>query len=136
VATQAVIAYEEARLARRLSLLGVLWTVYGVLELFRAAAVHFFTRFAHFWLSGPDWTQWAGPWVLGWIMAWSLFNAALAFAAAWGLSERRLWGRTLAIVAAVFALAHPILGTILGVYTLVVLLSANVGVYYDRMART
>jgi hypothetical protein len=97
--------------------------------------VHFFTRLAHFWLSGPDWSQWAGPWVFGWIFAWSLFSAVLGFIAAWGLYERAFWGRTVAILAAVFGLFHPILGTILGVYTLVVLLSGNAGVHYDRVAR-
>lgn len=132
---RAASAYEETKLARRLPVLATLWIVYGLLEAARAVAVHFFTRMSHFWLSGPDWSQWGGPWVWGWIVGWSLFNAALAFMAAWGLYERTFWGRTVAIVAAVFGLAHPILGTILSVYTLVVLLSGNAGTEYDRLAR-
>ena len=127
--------YSQSRLSRRLPLLAALWVVYAILEGVRAAAVHFFTSFAHFWLSGPDWTQFAGPWVLGWLAAWSLFNMVLGFVAAWGLYERHLWGRTAAIVTAVFALVHPIFGTIVGVYTLIVLLSGDAAAQYQRMAR-
>ena len=97
---------EEARLARRLQLLAGLWIVYGLFETARALAVHFFTRLAHFWVSGPDWSQWVGPWVLGWIVGWSLFNAALGFVAAWGLYERAPWGRPVAIFAAAVGLLY------------------------------
>jgi len=44
-------------------------------------------------------------------------------------------GRVVAIVSAVFALAHPPFGTILGAYTLVVLLSADAATNYERMVR-
>jgi zinc-ribbon domain len=128
--------YGESKLARRLSLLTVFWTIYGILQLFRAAAAHFFARAARFsWWSGPDWSQWAGPWVFAWVVCWALIGAALAFATAWGLHERQSWGRGVAIVAAVFGLIHPLLGTVLGVYTLVVMLSADAAEQYSRLAR-
>ena len=124
-----------SKLARRLPVLAILWIVFGVLEAARAAAVHVFTRVAQFWFTGPDWGQWAGPWVLAWIVAWSVFTAVLAFITAWGLYERLPWGRIVALVASIFALTHPPFGTILGVYTLIVLLAGDAGVQYDRIAR-
>jgi hypothetical protein len=52
----------------------------------------------------------------------SLVLAALGFVAGWGLLERRQWARSLAIVVAIIAILNPILGTVLGIYTLWVLL--------------
>jgi len=134
-AAPGALAHGESKFARRLRVLAILWIVYAVLEATRAAAVHFFSRTSHLWLAGPDWSQWAGPWVLGWLITWSLLSAVLGFAAAWGLYERFSWGRVVAIVAAVFALAHPLLGTVLGVYTLVVLLSGDAAAQYDGLVR-
>ena len=133
----APVAYSEPKLARRLFLLVVLWTIYGVLEALRAAAFHFFTGSSRYpWWSGGDWSGWAGHWVLGWILGMALLSAGLAFAAAFGLHERTSWGRGIAIVAAIFALIHPLLGTILGVYTLVVMLSGDAAEQYRRLVRT
>src|SRR3954447_9689252 len=47
-----------------------------------------------------------------------------------GPARTSLMGRVVAIVSAVFALAHPPFGTILGAYTLVVLLSADAATNY------
>jgi len=127
-------AYSQSKLARRLPVLAVLWLIYGLFEAARGAAVHLFTRFSRFWWNGPDWTQWAGPWISFWIVVWFLCSAVLAFAAAWGLHERLSWGRTAAIVAAIFALTHPPFGTLLGIYTLVVLMPADAGNQYRQMA--
>lgn len=128
-------AYGPSKLERRLPIVAVLWVVYGVLELLRAAAVHLFLHLSRFWLAGPDWSHWVGPWVLGWVVAWSVFSAVLAFVAAWGLNERLLWGRTAGIVASIFAILHPPFGTILGIYTLVLLLSGEAADQYARVAR-
>ena len=133
----APMAYSEPKLARRLSLLVVLWTIYGVLEALRAAAFHFFTGMSRFgWWSGGDWSGWGGHWVLGWVLGIAVLSAGLAFAAAFGLYERASWGRGVAIVAAIFALIHPLLGTILGVYTLVLMLSGDAAEQYNRLVRT
>jgi len=127
--------FTQSKLERRIPVVAVLWIIYGVLETLRAAAVQFFLHLSRWWVAGPDWSNWAGPWVLGWIVAWSLFSAVLAFLAAWGLYERRLWGRSAAIAAAIFAILHPPFGTILGIYTLVLLLSNNAADEYVRSAR-
>jgi uncharacterized membrane protein (DUF2068 family) len=62
-------------------------------------------------------------------------RVALALAAGVGLMQKASWGRWVAIVAAVIVLLHPILGTALGIWTLVVLLSAPNAAGYQAMAR-
>jgi len=65
----------------------------------------------------------------------SLIMGAAGFAAGWGLIERRPWARRLAIALAVFALFRPVLGTVLGAYTLWVLLPAEAEEEWRRIAR-
>jgi hypothetical protein len=60
---------------------------------------------------------------------------ALALAAGYGLHNKTTWGRTVAIIAGCLALIHPILGTALGIWTLVVLLKAPNAAGYEAMAR-
>ena len=129
------IGYVGSKLERRLAVLVVLWIIYGVLEAARAAAFQFAAHLSRFWVTGPDWSRWGAPGILHWVVMWSACGALLAFFAAWGLHERRSWARVVAIVSAVFALTHPPFGTILGVYTLVVLLSADAATNYERMVR-
>ena len=74
-------------------------------------------------------------WVWGWILGMAVLSAGLALATAFGLYERASWGRGVAIVAAIFALIHPLLGTILGVYTLVLMLSGDAAEQYNRLVR-
>lgn len=59
----------------------------------------------------------------------------LSLVAAFALYFRKSWGRTSALVAAFFGLIHPILGTFLAIYTLIVLLPANAAVEYRQIAR-
>jgi hypothetical protein len=61
--------------------------------------------------------------------------AVTGFLVGFGLLERRPWARSLAIVLAVIALLHPLLGTALGIYTLWVLLPAESEEEYRRTAR-
>ena len=60
--------------------------------------------------------------------------AALAILAGYGLLQRRPWGRTLAIVAAILALVKIPFGTALGIYTLWVLAPSTSGMEYDAIA--
>ena len=135
VYSSAPTTYSESKLARRLPILAILWIVYGVLQATRAVAVQAFSRVASVWWTGSDWTQWAGPWALHWIVAWSVMGAVLALIAAWGLYERLAWGRTAAIIAAIFVLPRPLFGTVLGVYTLILLLAGDAGNQYRQIAK-
>jgi hypothetical protein len=61
--------------------------------------------------------------------------AAAQLIAAWGLLERRPWGRILALIVGILALIHIPFGTALGIYTLWVLLPASPQ-EYASLART
>jgi hypothetical protein len=75
-----------------------------------------------------------GPGFIDWLQTWSASMAALSFIAALALYARAKWGRTIVLVAALFALIHPILGTVLGIYTLSLLLPAQAAVEYQHIA--
>jgi hypothetical protein len=131
------------RVHRHLQTLGILWCVLGVYRVvtgligmifFRAMATHDFYE----WMFGgrfhgpvpPTWM--AGLWPV--IAVATIFTAALALIAGYGLLNRAPWGRTLAIIAAIFALIKFPLGTALGIYTLWVLAPGASGLEYDAIA--
>jgi hypothetical protein len=133
------------RVHRHLQSLGILWCVLGVYRVvrgliamifFRALTTHNFGNDA--WMFGgrfhgpfpPIWM--AGLWPL--IAATTVFTAALALAAGYGLLNRAPWGRIVAIIAAIFTLIKFPLGTALGIYTLWVLAPGASGLEYDAIA--
>lgn len=130
------------RVARHVRILGVLWIAISAIHLLRGTARFIGARMIG--LAGADWYGGA-PW--GWRVGHflppflsfmgliSLVLAAAGFAAGWGLLERRPWARTLVIVVAVIALVNPILGTLLGIYTLWVLLPSHAEAEWRRDAR-
>ncbi len=132
------------RVQRNLQTLGILWCVLGAYRVvagligmifFRAFATHNFGNDA--WMFGgrfhggfpPMWM--AGLWPV--IAVTTIFAAALALVAGYGLLNRRPWGRIVAIIAAVFRSKFPI-GTALGIYTLWVLAPGASGLEYDAIA--
>jgi hypothetical protein len=76
-----------------------------------------------------------GPLLMMILGASLLFVGAGGLLVGWGLMHHQPWARIAAIVVGALALFHPPLGTILGIYTLWVLLSQNAGLEYDRLAR-
>jgi hypothetical protein len=64
-----------------------------------------------------------------------LFIGVAELLVGWGLIQRERWARTGAIVVGVLALLHPPFGTILGIYTLWVLLSRGADLEYQAVAR-
>jgi apolipoprotein N-acyltransferase len=132
------------RVQSHLRTLGILWCVYGGYRIFAGIAASvflfgmshsgFFDRFdpAH---SFP-FAQFAP--IMGGIAAVVLImtvaGAALAFLTGFALLNRKSWGRTLAIVAAVLSLIKIPVGTAIGIYTLWVLAPGQSGVEYDAMA--
>lgn len=73
--------------------------------------------------------------ILGIVGTWGgLLFVVLAlpgFAAGYGLLQRKEWGRILAIVVAFLHLINFPLGTLLGIYTLWVLLQTSAGEYFS-----
>ena len=133
------------RVQRNLQTLGILWCVVGAYRVvagligmifFRAFATHKFGNDA--WMFGgrfhgavpPMWV--AGLWPV--IAVTTIFAAALALVAGYGLLNRRPWGRIVAIIAAVLALIKFPIGTALGIYTLWVLAPGASGLEYDAIA--
>jgi hypothetical protein len=78
----------------------------------------------------PMWM--AGLWPV--IAVATIFAAALALIAGYGLLNRKPWGRIVAIIAAILALLKFPLGTALGIYTLWVLAPGASGLEYDAIA--
>jgi ABC-type glycerol-3-phosphate transport system permease component len=69
-------------------------------------------------------------------MAWvaMVVRVALAALAGYGLLQKAAWGRWVAIVAGVLTLIHPLLGTLLAIWTFVVLLNAANAAGYEAMS--
>jgi hypothetical protein len=132
------------RVQRNLQTLGILWCVLGVYRVvtgligivfLRAFTTH---NFGDAWVfggrfHGPFPTMWfGGLWPL--IAVATIFTAALALIAGYGLLNRRPWGRIVAIIAAILALIKFPIGTALGIYTLWVLAPGASGLEYDAIA--
>ena len=133
---------------RRVNALAVGWFVYaGLVALTGLIGL----AFAHAWMGGfgHSYEPWGGrgfghnflngptmPFVFLRFARVVLFvKFALALAAGAGLMQKASWGRWVAIVAGCLAIFHPILGTALGIWTLVVLLNAPNAAGYEVMAR-
>jgi hypothetical protein len=131
---------------RRIDALAAGWFIYaglvGITGLIGLA-------FAHAWMNGHmgygPWGHGYGrnffnsPWMPFFFLKFArvalLIRVGLALAAGFGLRQKATWGRWLAIVAGCLAILHPLLGTALGIWTLVVLLNAPNAEGYEVMAR-
>jgi hypothetical protein len=123
-------------------MLGVLWIVLSAIQLLRSGGHLLSARMVG--MVGRAWSDDVPRgWPVGHIIPaflsftglLSLILAAAGFVAGWGILERRPWARTLAIVVAVIALLNPILGTVLGIYTLWVLLPSDAEALWRQGAR-
>jgi len=130
------------RVARHVQMLAVFWIALSALNLLKAggrlAGAHVIGRWGHQWFDDSGWGFPAGeilPAVLSTMGLISLVLACVGFVVGFGLIERRPWARTLAIVVAIIALLHPILGTVLGIYTLWVLLPGDAETEYGKISR-
>lgn len=117
------------RVTRHLQTLGMLWMIYGIWRvLTRLVGLSFMHSFFHWHHEFPfGFAIW--PFALG----STLIGLALSMLTAYGLLHRQSWGRVIGIVAAIFALIHPVLGTALGIYTLWVLAPSASGVEYNTL---
>jgi hypothetical protein len=129
-------AVAQSRLQHHLPTLGILWMAIGGFFLIPAVALMVFGRSVHFVIHDQE--QWRGLFPLLLYMAGGtmVILAAGGVCVGMGLTQRRPWARTTAIILAVLALFHPPFGTALGVYTLWVLLADEHGGEYDYLART
>jgi hypothetical protein len=110
-------------------MLAAFWIALSALNLLKAGGRFIGARtigiFGQRWFDDSGWGFPMGeflPAILSTMGLISLVLAVVGFAVGFGLLERSSWARTLAIIAAIISLLHPILGTALGIYTLWVLL--------------
>lgn len=133
------------RVQRNLQVMGILWCVLGVYRVVTGLIGMFFLRaMTTHNFGGDDWIfggHWHGPFGPMWIGGlWpivavaTVFTAALALIAGYGLLNRRPWGRIVAIIAAILMLIKVPFGTALGIYTLWVLAPGASGLEYDSIA--
>jgi hypothetical protein len=134
-----------SRVYRHLRTLGILWCVLGVYRVvsgligmmfLRAFTTHNFGddswMFGRHWHGSPP-PMWFGSfWPV--IAVATLIGAGLALMAGYSLLNRTPWGRSLAIIAAIFALVRfSLLGGALAIYTLWVLAPGASGLEYDAI---
>ena len=119
-----------SRIAGHIRLLGIFWLALGALRLMPGVVL--LVLFGHGRM---------GPEVPGFVenllqvVAWVfLGSGVLSLAAGWGLLDRQSWARMLAIVVGCFSLLDLPFGTIVGIYTLWVLLPANSEAEYQRLS--
>jgi hypothetical protein len=129
------------RVQRNLQTAGILWFAYGAYRviggLIGILVLRAFT-FRNFggygWPFNPGFSShWPGAFIPVIAVA-TLVSTALAFFVGYSLLQRKPWGRTLAIVAAILTLFRPLLGTALGIYTLWLLAPSASGLEYDAIA--
>jgi hypothetical protein len=139
-------AVSRGQVRRHLPLLAVFWILYaairlvGVFWLFAVGRV-FIPSFitAIISLSQPIAHRYPFGWLvsqsLGILTAWIAFWAALELIAAWGLLERAAWARLLVLILAVLSLFRFPLGSLLGIYTLWVMLPGYAAAEYAELSR-
>ena len=137
-----------ASVERRVNSLAVCWLVFaGLTALFGLMGL----AFAHAFMAGHGgpWNHgfgpgfghryWEGPGMPLFFLRFAkvalLLKVGLAVAAGMGLLRKARWGRSVAIVAACFALFSFPLGTALGVWTLAVLLNGFNAAGYQAMVQ-
>jgi len=130
-----VSAVAQSRLEHHLHILGVLWMVIGGLFLIPAVGLIIFGGSAHIVLHRQDVLPALFPLFIYIVGGSLLILAAGGICVGLGLTQRAPWARTVAIILGVLALFHAPLGTLLGVYTLWVLLADEHGDEYRYLAR-
>jgi hypothetical protein len=121
------------RVESHVRMLGIFWLAYST---FRLAGGWLFSRFFSHW--GMFWNPnipFFVPGLMRGVGMVLMASGVLGILAGWGLLDRQPWARMLAIVLGFFSLLHFGIGTVLGIYTLWVLLPSESAQEYERTAR-
>jgi hypothetical protein len=141
IASYAPLSYQRNRVRRHMHTVAILWIAYSLWILLHwAIAVGFlagaFTNWVHMGhsfggLYGLPFfhVTWLVPLITGVLVG----RAILCLVTGISLLRRAPWARTLAIITAFLALIHPFTGTLLGIYTLWVLLPSASGQEYEQL---
>jgi hypothetical protein len=142
IASYAPPSYPRNRVHRHMQAVAILWIAYSLwIVLHWVIAVGFLSGALTHWghmSHGFDgfygFPFFHATWLVPLITAVLVGRAILCVVTGISLLRRAPWARTLALVTAFLALIHPFTGTILGIYTLWVLLPAASGQEYEQMA--
>lgn len=122
----------QSRVEGNLKVLAILWMVISVYRLipglFLMLAFQVGTRFL------PEDIPFFVPAILHAIGFFFVGGAAIGLFAGWGLYNRQPWARTLSVILGFLSLIDFPFGTVLGIYTLWVLLPAEAEAEYRRIA--
>jgi len=134
----------RATVQPRLQTLGTFWCVYALYRVVAASIAMLVLRaFTLRSLGGPEWPmghefgQGAPAWLAGLLPVISVvtvISVGLAAFTGWSLLQKKPWGRTLSIVTAILALLKFPFGTVLGIYTLWVMVPAESGMEWEAIA--
>ena len=139
-ATQAPVQTQvqvQSRVAGHVRLLAVFWMVVGGLFMVPVLVLFVMGTVAGVAVSqAPDAPP--GAWLIGsgvfyLIGGVILLVASLQFTTGWGLYKLRPWARTLALIMGMISLISPPLGTLLGIYTLWVLIPQTSDLEYKAL---
>lgn len=123
----------HSRFAGHVRLVGILWLALSAFHLIPGLILLAVSRRGMWFLSAsaPGFIH-----VVLTLVAWMLLaGSILGLVTGWGLLEREPWARSLAIVMACLNMIHMPFGTVLGIYTLWVLLPAASEQEYRSVAR-
>jgi hypothetical protein len=135
-----LVELRRSRVREHVRLVGILWLAYSALHAVGGVVIIMVAQviFGHVIHipngPPPEITAWLRPIlsVIGWLL---LVKATAGFIAGWGLLQRQEWARTLALVVGFVALLNVPIGTVLGIYTLWVLLPAQSDEEYKVLAQ-
>jgi hypothetical protein len=127
----------QSRIAGHTRLLGILWLAFSGIHLVGGFVLASLLRRGVLWDEGfPPGAPIFVHDILRFVTMLLIAGGVLGIAAGWGLLDRQRWARTLSIVLACFALLLFIpFGTLLGIYTLWVLLPARAEEEYRQISR-
>lgn len=123
------------RLARHVQLLGVLWIVASALNLLGAAVLLLLSLVFSVPSDLPPFARYFVSGLFTFLGVLLLAKALAGFAAGFGLLQRASWARVLALVLGFLSLLNLPLGTLLGIYTIWVLLPQESAEAYGQQAR-
>ncbi len=141
IASYAPVSYLRNRVHRHLQIMAILWIVYSLWILlhwlivvgFIAGAFANWAHASHGFDGFYAFPFFHATWLVPLITAVLVGRAILCLVTGVSLLRRASWARILAIVTAFLALIHPFTGTVLGIYTLWVLLPSASGQEYEQI---
>ena len=121
------------RVEGHVRMLGIFWLAYSAFHLLGGwFFTTFFTHWGGFWNPHIPFFM---PGLLRGLGMVLMASGVLGIVAGWGLMDRQPWARILAIVLGFMVLLNFGIGSVLGIYTLWVLLPAESAQEYQRTAR-